>query len=450
MSTIDRIEDVAAERAILSILLQRQDLIYDIFNKITPDDFSNIGNRIIARIIKIHFLDKKEVKKLNLDVLVDILLQENLLNKVGGHEYLEVLSILNIPVENLNYYIKRVKFCSLRRQMIETIKDIENELLITDEVDDIGDFFGKQEMKIKNVLINNILVEDTDNLAEINFTLDDDNSDNIIIPTLFTHLDEELGGGLEGGKLYVIAARSKGYKSTTLLNFAYNIGIKQNIPVLYLDTEMDSISQKRRLLAITSGVSEKKLRYKKLLTEDDIVKIEKAKAYLSNKKIYHKLLPNFSVEQIVTQTRKFCLSEGVKLLIFDYIKMPSSNNKLQERQLLGIITSTLKDLASELNIPVLTACQLNRQAIGKDSFNEAYIAESDRILWFADFLFYQRRKTEEEIMEHGSENGNLIIEAGPCRYQVNYVGWFNLNSSLRLKEIKNVDIDLNNAIQIED
>lgn len=443
---IQQIGDVAAERSILSILLHNQDLIYDVFSKISPDDFSNIGNRIIARIIKLHYLDRKEVKRLSLDVLSDILLQENLLNKVGGYEYLEALDLLNIPSENLDYYIKRVKFCSLRKKMLQAVKEIEEELLTTEEVEDIDEFFGSQESKIKNILLDNTLTDDVYNLTEISSILEQE-EDNLVIPTLFPALDKELGGGLEGGKLYTIAARSKGFKSTTLLNFAVNIGVKQGIPVLYLDTEMDTRSQQRRFLAIVSDVPEKRLRQKELLTNDDLFKIRKAIELLQGKKVFHKLIPNFSVEQIVSQTRKYCMREGVRLLIFDYIKMPSGNSKLQERQLLGVVTSTLKDLASELKIPILTACQLNRQAIGKENYNEAYIAESDRILWFTDYLFYQRRKTEEEIQEHGRENGTLILEAGPCRYQCNYIGWFNLHPSLRLTEIKNVDIDLDDMLE---
>lgn len=438
---LSQLSDVAAERSILSILLRHQELIYEVFAKITPDDFYNIGNRIIARMIKLYFLEKSTVKKFNIEVLTDILMQENLLSKIGGQEYLEALNILDIPQENLDYYIKRVKFCSLRRKLLQTVKDIEEELFETEEVEDINDFFATQENKVREVLLDNTLVEDVSNLTEITSILEQETK-HITIPTLFPALDKELGGGLEGGKLYVIAARSKGFKSTTLLNFAANIGIKQNIPVLYLDTEMDSRSQQQRLLAMTANIPEKRLRQKSLLTNEDMQKLNNVLNYLQGKKIFHKLMPNFSVEQIISFTRRYCLQEGVKLLIFDYIKMPNGNSNLQERQLLGVITSTLKDLASELKIPVLTACQLNRQAVGKDNYNETYIAESDRILWFTDYLFYQRRKTEEEIEEHGRENGTLVIEAGPCRYQCNYIGWFNIEPSLRLTEIKNIDLSL--------
>lgn len=219
---------------------------------------------------------------------------------------------------------------------------------------------------------------------------------------------------------------------------AYNVAIKQDQPVLYIDTEMDKFSQQCRLLAIASDVAEKKIRQNLYIAPEERKKIARAKEELSNKRLFYCTMPWFTVEQIIHLVRRYKIREDIKLLVFDYIKLPNSVDvSLQERQFLGLLTSVLKDLASELRIPVLSAAQLNRQAIGREEYNEGFVAESDRILWFCDYLFFQRLKTEKEIKQAGPGEGNLVIESASNRYGCQYKGWFEIRPSLRLREVRN-------------
>ena len=78
--------------------------------------------------------------------------------------------------------------------------------------------------------------------------------------------------------------------------------------------------------------------------------------------------------------------------------------------------NSLKELCSELNIPILTACQLNRSAENGVDDSSA-ISQSDRLQWFASFVGNFRRKTVEEIASDGEEFGSHKLIPLSTRFQ---------------------------------
>ena len=124
-------------------------------------------------------------------------------------------------------------------------------------------------------------------------------------------------------------------------------------------------------------------------------------------------MPNFTVERVTALARKFKLQHDISALFFDYLKMPSSQlgmlKSAQGWQILGYLTSNLKDLAGELNIPIWSACQENRTYLTDGKKNEKNVGGSDRILQFASKLLFLSNKTEEEIMKEGIINGNQTL-----------------------------------------
>jgi len=98
--------------------------------------------------------------------------------------------------------------------------------------------------------------------------------------------------------------------------------------------------------------------------------------------------------------------------------LKSMNVMEKETQVLGQITTGLKDLAGSLDIPLLTAAQLNR---------EGDVAASDRIAWFADVMMRWEAKSEKEIDDEGMPSGShrLRITAsrngGVCPEGINFL-----------------------------
>jgi hypothetical protein len=105
------------------------------------------------------------------------------------------------------------------------------------------------------------------------------------------------------------------------------------------------------------------------------------------------------------------------VIIYDYIKLTGESDKnKQEYQLIGDKVNSLKQLSLELNVPILTACQLNRSAENGVDDSSA-ISQSDRLQWYASYVAIFRRKTVEEIAEDGQEFGSHKMIPLATRFQ---------------------------------
>jgi len=114
-------------------------------------------------------------------------------------------------------------------------------------------------------------------------------------------------------------------------------------------------------------------------------------------------MPGYTVDKLTALYKKYKLKHDIGLMIFDYIKEPDSNSierNRKEYQVLGDVTTKLKDLSGSLNIPCLTAVQVNR---------EGAVADSDRIIRYADTIMQWMYKTEEEQEIKGDAGGQYKL-----------------------------------------
>jgi replicative DNA helicase len=150
-----------------------------------------------------------------------------------------------------------------------------------------------------------------------------------------------------------------------------------------------------------SGVPERRVKHGGY-SEQEYYNIQQAQKLIKQGKFFHEYMPGYSVDRLMALYKKYKYVENIELAIFDYIKAPSGANfkEKKEYQLLGDVTTALKDLAGELNVPVLCANQINRQ----DD-----IADSDRILRYADVLIFFKKKKKEDIDKVGLAGGTYKL-----------------------------------------
>ena len=144
---------------------------------------------------------------------------------------------------------------------------------------------------------------------------------------------------------------------------------------------------------------------------DKVARIKKAREELQMGNYYHIYMPHFTIESVTAIVKKFKIQFDIQALFFDYIKIPSSqsNIDMKEYQALGFFTSGLKDIAGTLQIPVYTAAQSNRSAIGGTDKDASDIGGSYRILQLATKLMFLVNKSDEQIAKHGIQNGNQML-----------------------------------------
>ena len=178
---------------------------------------------------------------------------------------------------------------------------------------------------------------------------------------------DNLLGGLHKSDLIVIAGRPSMGKTALATNIAFNASrahvsdAKAGAVVGFFSLEMSSEQLAMRILAEESGVRSDYIRRGKIKDDDEFVKLVRAGQELSRVPLYIDDTPALSVSQLRTRARRLKRTQGLSLLVVDYLQLLRPQNKAENRvQEISQITQGLKALAKELDLPVLALSQLSR------------------------------------------------------------------------------------------
>lgn len=410
-----------SERNIISICLKDNDKLNTVENEnLYPEHFSVPGHQKI--LIAMHYLQSKQIKPEPMAIME--VLQGKAKEDVealDGLDYLLTLQKSFVPPENIKIFIDKVKQAYTRKLLFNIAKDTQD-FVLSQRADVLNpsELVSFVETKLTDVNVNTQDVEEVykmgdDTEAVLAQRAESPNT----VPGLevgWEHYDK-VTNGAQPGDLIIVCAPSKTGKSVTLTNWAKNISILSQLPILYIDTEMSSREQEDRLLANLSGIPHSEIVSGMYVmdtvhgkAEDKVRLLKEAREKLNLGHYYHIQMPHFTIEKVTALARKFQKQFGIVALFFDYIKIPSNQanfQSAQEYQKLGFFTSGLKDLGSILQIPVFSACQTNRNNGGSnDNPDESDIGGSYRILQLASKLMFLYNKTDEEIAKEGIANGN--------------------------------------------
>jgi replicative DNA helicase len=184
------------------------------------------------------------------------------------------------------------------------------------------------------------------------------------VPTGFADLDHYLAG-LQKSDLIILAARPSLGKSSLASNIASHIAIKEKIPVGIFSLEMSKEQIVDRMLASEAGVDLWKLRTGRLSMDgedSDFSRIQEAMGILAEAPIFIDDAASSNIIQMRTMARRLQAEHGLGLIIVDYLQLMEGrhNNNDSRVQEISEISRSLKNLARELNVPVLALSQLSR------------------------------------------------------------------------------------------
>lgn len=410
-----------SERNLISICLKETDKIIDVESaEIFAEHFGVPGHKFIY--MAMMYLYSKKIKPTPVAIM-EVLSNEQAkkaVEELGGLEYLTIIEDSSVPSDNLPIFIEKIKQ-SYTRKMLFTIADDVREFVLSDkaEVLNPSELISIMEQKLTDLSVNTTVQNEVYKMG--------DKTDEILeeraktpsqVPGIeigWQQFDKITNGG-QPGDLIVVCAPSKVGKSVLLTNWATKLAIKDQIPILYFDTEMNEREQEDRILSNLTGIPHSEIISGTYVLDtvngsarDKIAKLKRAKEELNTGNYYHIYMPHFTIEKVTALTRKFSTQLGVKALFFDYIKIPSNQanfRQIQEYQALGFFTSGLKDLAGLLKIPIYTACQTNRNDLDTESPDASNIGGSYRILQLASKLIFLINKSQENIARDGFQNGN--------------------------------------------
>lgn len=410
-----------SERNILSICLRNEESINDVEGAdIYAEHFSVPAHKYIY--MALLYLYQKQIKPEPMSIMEIISGREakKSIEDIGGLEYLTILSETHVPASNLKIFIEKVRQAFTRRKLLDIANDVMDFVSSAQaETLNPSELVSYAEQQLNDVSIQVNRVDEVYKMGtHTEAVLEERAKTPSAVPGLEVGWVEydRVTNGAQPGDLIVVCAPSKTGKSVTLTNWATKIAIKDQLPILYIDTEMNEREQEDRILAILTNIPVSEIMSGMYVMDtingtakEKLAKLKKAREELGLGHYYHIYMPQFDIAKVTALARKFQTQIGIVALFFDYIKIPSSEGSfrnVQEYQALGFFTSGLKDLAGTLKIPVFTACQANRNNTANENPGAGDIGGSYRILQLASKLMFLYNKSDEKIAKDGFQNGN--------------------------------------------
>lgn len=320
---------------------------------ITEDAFTAFENRTIFMALKT--LEGQEV---DLVILRDKLIKINKLDDIGGIEYLVSIGESVPSAANFKHYcdiVKNWQYCREVNVAAErTIESCKNGEPVTDLIDKIN---MPSDGNVQ--LISESLIETVENIEGRKTGIHG-------VPTGFIELDNLLHG-LRGGQFIIIAARPSMGKTTFALNIAEHISITEKMPVLFFSMEMAKSELVEKILNSQSGVGND-ITMAGNISDKDIIAINEAAVAIQHSPLLLSDKCELTPQAIKAETRKAIKSHGIKAVIIDYLQLMTLSKTLGSKYAdVSEISRSLKVMARDLDIPVITLCQLNRAANARSS-----------------------------------------------------------------------------------
>lgn len=394
--------DLDAEKSVLGAILLDSSAIHLVTEFLHADHFYAKSHQDIYDAM-IELFEKQE--PIDIVTLKDALKSKGLDKKVGGTEYLTDL-LNSVPTSAyIEQYGRIVKGHSMKRKLIEissrTVEkaftaegDIKN---LIDEVE--GDIYAlaQQHHYREFIPIKEVLSESFERLEYLAQNQDELRG----VPTGFTGLDNKLAG-MGNSNLLILAARPGVGKTTFALNIALHAALANDTTVGFFSLEMSKEELVDRLLVGHADIDAWRLKTGRL-SDDDNRKLVSAMGDLSEAKIFIDDTPGATVLEMRTKARRLKSEHNLGLLIVDYLQLASPGRRFESRtQEVSYISLGLKNLARELQIPVLSLSQLSRavEQRGDKKPVLADLRESGAIEQDADVvMFIYREDDNDELLD---------------------------------------------------
>ncbi|HLH52929.1 MAG TPA: replicative DNA helicase [Verrucomicrobiae bacterium] len=344
-----------------------------------------------------------------------------LLEQVGGLSYLSVLPDTVPSAANLSYYVEIVREKYLLRRMIHVCTDVVSRVYEHEgEVDGLMDEVERDILQISEARVQAQSTTIKELVKKAISTIEDFHQRQGMltgIPTGFSDLDK-MTSGLHGGEMVVIAARPSMGKTSLAMNIAEHVAIDAKLPVGVFSLEMTSESLVLRMLCSRSRVNLRNVR-EGFLAERDFPKLTGAAGKLAGSPLFIDDSSGLSILQLRAKARRMHQQYQIKLFVIDYLQLLHSTARRAEnrQQEIADISSGIKALAKELNVPIIVLSQLNRELEREKNRKPRMsdLRESGAIEQDADLvgLLYKPNADDEESAAGGSAEEaqavNLLI-----------------------------------------
>ncbi len=425
-----------AERAVLSCMLKSQrDKISDAQETLTPEFFYIPAHRKIYETLSSLF---DEFGKVDLITLTEELDRKKILEEVGGRA--DVAALLDdVPTTAFfDHYASILKDKFILRKIIDTCTNCVQDAYGTQGNKKDDDKAGASVTELLDTIEKNVLaIRDAANKERGNQTIHDyvmkvidsiaemhgKGSDGLTgISSGLRDLDK-ITNGLQRSEMMVIAARPSMGKTSLVMNILENITMhpENPQPAAFFSLEMSAEQIVQRLLCSRARIDMQKLR-SGFLSKPQLRQLMSVADTISKAPLLIDDTPALTIMELRAKARRLHDEHGVKVIAIDYLqlcKSPGAGRQESRQVEIAEISSGIKALAKELDIPIIVLAQLNRapdaRGGGKPKLSD--LRESGAIEQDADFvgLLVREEYYAEDEDERQSSAGRAVLHVAKQR-----------------------------------
>ncbi len=363
LATAGRLQprDKELEEAVLGALMLEKDAYTTVCDILKPDSFYEPSNKLIYEAIQALGAAQQPIDMLT--VTEQLRLMDNL-DKAGGPIYISELTSRVASGANIEFHARIVAQKYLARELISFASSIEAKAF--DESNDVDDLLQEAEGKLFEISQRNVKKDVTQIDPVIAQAIEQiQNAANRAsglsgLETGYHELDK-VTSGWQNSDLIIIAARPAMGKTAFVLSMAKNMAVNYNTPLAIFSLEMSNLQLVNRLISNTCELEGEKIKSGRLSDMEWDQLMSRIK-HLYSAPLYIDDTPSLSISELRTKARRLVREHDIKMIIIDYLQlMNASGMKFGSReQEVSMISRSLKQLAKELNIPIIALSQLNR------------------------------------------------------------------------------------------
>jgi len=384
--------DLKSERIVLGSILSDSKALDAVLLLIGEENFTLPQHRLIFRAFK--SLDNNQMP-INLRSLA-LELENGGANENSVTAWISEIAYEGFP-EAITDYAKNLKNASNARKLFDLIekskKNIEageDQEKVINSISTVLESFNDVQDDFETDLHDEVLkaIERVKNRAS--GSLQD-----FGVPTGIEELDKIIR--LQNGELIIIGARPGGGKSVLLNQIRLNSILSGGLKTGFISLEMSSDQMTDRTVANISGVPLNSIQGKSPITDEDLQIIGLKPRLFKPKENPVCYRPDMTIQTIRQISRRWKRQAGIEILFIDYsqlIEAPKGGRYSNRVEVVSEISRGLKLMAKELQIPVVTASQLNRASEDSDKPSLRHLRESGSIEQDADIVLLLHESPE--------------------------------------------------------
>ena len=414
---------VDVEQVVLGAMMLEQNAVNDTIDILSAESFYDPKHQYIYRAIHELFATTNPI---DLVTVTSKLQKKGELEAAGGVAYISQLTNRVASSAHIQFHARIIAEKHIKRELISSSSEI-----IRDAFNDTVDVFE---------LLNS---------AETN-------ADGISGVASGFHDLDKVTAGWQKSDMIVLAARPGMGKTAFVLSMARNTAVDHNKPVAIFSLEMSAVQLVKRLIAGEARIDSEKLR-KGNLADHEFQQLHTRIAKLTTAPIFIDDTAGITIFDFRAKCRRLKQQHNIELVIIDYLQLMSAKdgkNGGNREQEISTISRSIKEIAKELNIPIIALAQLSRSVEQRGGDKRPILSdlrESGAIEQDADIVSFIYRPDYYGIVK--DEDGNATNDIGEIiiakhrngstakvrlRFVPHYARFENLNDSSEYTDLNSV------------